>query len=55
MGQSLNLRDNGFNVSVGVRKGPYYEKAKSHGWIPNKNLFSIEEVAEKSNIIQFLF
>ena len=53
-GQSLNLRDNGFDVNIGVRKGKSYDIALSDGWEPNKNLFSIEETAEKSNIIQYL-
>ena len=32
-GQSLNLRDNGFNVIVGQRQGKTYEKAVEDGWV----------------------
>ncbi|MCL1938928.1 MAG: ketol-acid reductoisomerase [Candidatus Azobacteroides sp.] len=54
-GQSLNLRDNGFNVIVGQRKGgKTWEKAIADGWIPGKTLFEIEEAAEKGTIIQYL-
>ena len=53
-GQSLNLRDNGFNVIVGQRAGKTYEKAVSDGWIPGQTLFSIEEAAEKATIIMCL-
>lgn len=53
-GQSLNLKDNGFNVSVGVRKGASYDLALEDGWIPGTNLFSIEETAYKSDIIKYL-
>ncbi len=53
--QSLNLRDNGFNVIVGQRKGgKSWEKAIQHGWVPGKTLFDIEEAAQKGTIIQFL-
>lgn len=52
--QSLNLKDNGFNVNIGVRKGASYDLALEDGWIPDKNLFSIEESVEKSTIIQYL-
>ena len=31
-GQSLNLRDNGFNVIVGQRQGKTYDKAVADGW-----------------------
>lgn len=41
--QSLNLRDNGFNVIVGQRKGSKsWEKAIQHGWVPGESLFDIE-------------
>src|SRR3989339_457782 len=54
-GQSLNLRDNGFNVIVGQRKGgASWEKAKSDGWVEGKTLFDIEEACQKATIIQFL-
>ena len=33
-GQSLNLRDNGFNVIVGQRQGKTFEKAVADGWVP---------------------
>ena len=52
-GQSLNLKDNGFKVNIGVRKGDSYDTAVKDGWIPNKNLFSIEETCDKSDIIHF--
>ena len=42
-GQSLNLRDNGFNVIVGQRQGKTYDKAVADGWVPGETLFSIEE------------
>ncbi|KAJ2813853.1 Bifunctional acetohydroxyacid reductoisomerase [Coemansia furcata] len=51
-GQGLNLRDNGLNVIVGVRKdGRSWKKAIAEGWVPGKNLFSIEEAANKGNIV----
>ncbi|MGL5273262.1 MAG: ketol-acid reductoisomerase [Phocaeicola sp.] len=53
-GQSLNLRDNGFNVIVGQRAGKTFDKAIADGWVPGETLFSIEEACEKATIIQFL-
>ncbi len=54
-GQALNLRDNGFNVIVGQRKGgKTWEKAIADGWVPGETLFDIEEAAEKGTIIQYL-
>ncbi|GAB3785111.1 ketol-acid reductoisomerase [Spirosoma horti] len=53
-GQSLNMRDNGFNVIVGQRKGKTYDKAIADGWVPGETLFEIEEALEKGTIICFL-
>ena len=53
-GQSLNMRDNGFNVIVGQRKGKTYDKAVAQGWIPGETLFEIEEALAKGTIICFL-
>lgn len=50
-GQSLNLRDNGFNVIVGQRQGKTYDKAVADGWVPGETLFSIEEAAKRGTII----
>ncbi len=50
-GQSLNLRDNGFNVIVGQREGKTYDKAVADGWIPGETLFSIEEACRRGTII----
>ncbi len=53
-GQSLNMRDNGFNVIVGQRKGKTYDKAAADGWVPGETLFEIEEALEHGTIICFL-
>jgi len=54
-GQSLNLKDNGFNVIIGQRKGSAsWDKAKADGWVEGKDLFEIEEACEKATIIQYL-
>lgn len=53
-GQSMNLRDNGFNVIVGQRPGKTFEKAKADGWVPGETLFGIEEACSKATIIQLL-
>ena len=54
-GQSLNLRDNGFNVIVGQRKNSKsWDKAIADGWVPGKTLFEIEEAAKRGTIIQYL-
>lgn len=53
-GQSLNMRDNGFNVIVGQRKGKTYDKAVADGWVPGETLFEIEEALSKGTIICFL-
>lgn len=54
-GQSLNLRDNGFNVIIGQRKNsPSWDKAVADGWVEGETLFEIEEACEKATIIQYL-
>ena len=53
-GQSLNLRDNGFNVIVGQRPGKTYDKAVADGWVPGETLFSIEEAARRGTIVMCL-
>lgn len=54
-GQALNLRDNGFNVIVGQRKGgKTWDKAVADGWVPGETLFDIEEAAQRGTIIQYL-
>jgi ketol-acid reductoisomerase len=54
-GQSLNLKDNGFNVIIGQRyPSTSWDKAVSDGWIPGLDLFEIEEACEKATIIQYL-
>jgi ketol-acid reductoisomerase len=54
-GQALNLRDNGFNVIIGQRKGsPTWDKAVADGWKPGETLFEIEEAARRGTIVQFL-
>ncbi len=54
-GQSLNLRDNGFNVIIGQRKNSKtWDKAIADGWVPGETLFEIEEACERGTIIQYL-
>jgi ketol-acid reductoisomerase len=54
-GQSLNMRDNGFRVIVGQRKGTStWEKAVQDGWVPGKTLFPLEEAAARGTVIEYL-
>ena len=54
-GQALNLKDNGFNVIVGQRKGSKtWQKAIDDGWVPGETLFELEEAAERGTILQYL-
>jgi ketol-acid reductoisomerase len=54
-GQGLNLRDNGLNVIIGVRKnGASWKEAEQDGWIPGKNLFEMDEAISKGTIIMNL-
>lgn len=54
--QSLNMKDNGFNVIVGQSPDfkEDWDRAVKDGWVPGKTLFPIEEAAEKGTIIQYL-
>lgn len=54
-GQSLNARDNGINVIVGVRKdGESWKQAQEDGWVPGETLFDIPEAIGKGTIIMNL-
>ncbi|MDR2848018.1 MAG: ketol-acid reductoisomerase [Bacteroidales bacterium] len=53
--QSLNMRDNGFKVIIGQRKGgKTWDKAIADGWVPGETLFPVEEAAERATIVQYL-
>ncbi|CAI4215185.1 unnamed protein product [Parascedosporium putredinis] len=54
-GQGLNLRDNGLNVIIGVRKdGKSWKDAIQDGWVPGKNLFEVDEAISRGSIIMNL-
>jgi len=54
-GQSLNLRDNGIRVIVGVRPGGRsWDTAQADGWIPGETLFDIPEAVQRGTIIAYL-
>jgi len=54
--QSLNLRDNGFNVIVGQAKEfeNDWNRAVDDGWVPGETLFEIEEAAKRGTIVKML-
>ena len=54
--QSLNMKDNGFNVIIGQSLDfkEDWDRAIKDGWIPGETLFPIEEAARKATIIQYL-
>jgi ketol-acid reductoisomerase len=55
-GQSLNMKDNGFNVIIGQSKDfmQDWNRAVKDGWKPGKDLFEIEEAAKHGTIIEML-
>ncbi len=54
--QALNMKDNGFNVIIGQAKKfkNDWDRAVNDGWKPGKNLFDIEEAANKGTIVEML-
>lgn len=55
-GQSLNMKDNGIKVIVGQSKAfkDDWDRAVKDGWEPGKDLFEIEEAAQRGTIIMML-
>lgn len=54
-GQALNLKDNGFNVIVGQRKGSAsWQKALADGWEEGKTLLDLEEACERGTVLMNL-
>jgi ketol-acid reductoisomerase len=55
-GQSLNLRDNGFNVIIGQSKQfmDDWNRAVKDGWKPGVTLFEIEEAVKRGTVIEVL-
>src|ERR1051325_10395826 len=55
-GQSLNMKDNGLNVVIGLREqgGKGWGLAHQEGAAPGKTLFSLEEAAPRGTILQYL-
>jgi ketol-acid reductoisomerase len=54
-GQSLNMKDNGVQVVIGLRdKGRGWDLAQQDGWVPGKTLFSLEEATQRGTVVQYL-
>ncbi|RCI09256.1 hypothetical protein L249_1571 [Ophiocordyceps polyrhachis-furcata BCC 54312] len=54
-GQGLNLRDNGLNVIIGVRKnGKSWNDAVNDGWVPGKTLFEVDEAISRGTVVMNL-
>jgi ketol-acid reductoisomerase len=54
--QALNMKDNGFKVIIGQSKRfkKDWNRAVKDGWKPGKDLFDIEEAAERGTILEML-
>ena len=54
--QSLNLKDNGFDVIIGQAKEfeKDWNRAKDDGWVPGETLFDIAEAAQRGTIVKML-
>ncbi|MFC1712079.1 ketol-acid reductoisomerase [Candidatus Poribacteria bacterium] len=54
--QSLNLRDNGFDVIIGQSKAfeSDWNRAVEDGWVPGETLFDIAEAAQRGTIVKML-
>jgi len=53
--QSLNMRDNGLRVVVGLRPGgESWKKAEGDGWVAGKTLFPIDQAASQGSVILYL-
>ena len=54
-GQSLNLRDSGVSVIVGLRpESSGWKIAVADGWVPGQSLFTLEEAARHGTIALYL-
>jgi ketol-acid reductoisomerase len=54
-GQSLNMKDNGVHVIVGIRPGGRgWDLAQQDGWVAGQTLFPLDEAAQRGTIIQYL-
>lgn len=54
-GQGLNLRDNGLNVIIGVRKdGASWKAAIEDGWVPGETLFDVKDAINRGTYIMNL-
>jgi ketol-acid reductoisomerase len=55
-GQSLNMKDNGVRIIIGLRDkgGRGWDLAQQDGWEPGKTLFPLEEAAQRGTILQYL-
>src|SRR5436853_7194657 len=54
-GQSLNMKDNGVNVVIGMREGGKgWDLAQQDGWVKGKTLFPLDEASKRGTIIQYL-
>lgn len=54
-GQALNLRDNGFDVIVGQRRGSQsWDKAVADGWVPGETLFDLPEACARGTVLMNL-
>jgi ketol-acid reductoisomerase len=54
--QALNMKDNGFRVVIGQSSKfkRDWDRAVKDGWKPGKDLFDLEEAAERGTVIQML-
>jgi ketol-acid reductoisomerase len=54
-GQSLNMKDNGVRVIVGMREQSRgWDLAQQDDWVPGETLFPLDEAARRGTIIQYL-